>query len=227
MIKTFSALWKWFIYAMFPLRCLVCKREGALLCPIHKKFKVAPPSRAIFDHVDEIFAATAYNDMVCKKIITSFKFRGISDVAEIMSDEIVYKNKKFLENSILVPIPLHWTRKLWRGFNQAGILAEKIAEKVPSATVINILKRVEKTAQQATLSKQERINNTQNAFIFDGSDLTSFYRKQRLNSIKNKHIILVDDVVASGATLDAAAKTLKIAGFQNVKAVVFARGGSI
>ncbi|RUA09523.1 MAG: hypothetical protein DSY82_05810, partial [Flavobacteriia bacterium] len=48
-----------------------------------------------------------------------------------------------------------------------------------------------------------------------------------LDSLKNKQIILIDDVVASGSTLDAAAKTLKFAGFQNVKAVVFARGGKV
>ena len=216
-MKNLSSLWEWFVCAMFPQRCIVCRREGALLCPVHKKFKPAPPSRASFEHLDEIFAAVAYDDIISKKIIDGFKFRGISDIAEIMADEIVYRNKKFLENSVLVPIPLHWTRKLWRGFNQSEVLAKKIAVKVPSTEVINILERVQKTEQQATLSKQERIKNTQNAFnVLENS--ARFFDKQ---------IILIDDVVASGATLDAAAKVLKIAGFKNVKAVVFARGGKV
>jgi predicted amidophosphoribosyltransferase len=226
--------WKWFLEAMFPAKCLICRREGKFLCTKHHKFKPAPPSRAIFQYVDEIFAAVAYDDLICQKIVESFKFRGISDIAEIMATEIVYRNKKILENSVLVPVPLHWTRKIWRGFNQAEILAQKIVEKVDSAESREILKRIEKTQQQARLSKKERIKNTENAFVFVGTGCDRFLRqKQSSNSIKNpakfsnKQIILIDDVVASGSTLDAAAKTLKLAGFKNIKAVVFARGGKV
>lgn len=223
----FQKAWNWFLEAMFPAKCLVCRREGRFLCAKHHKFKPAPPSRAFFQYIDEIFAAVAYDDLVCQKLIEYFKFRGISDIAEIMSQEIVYRNKKFLENSILVPIPLHWTRKLWRGFNQSEILAKKIAEQIPTVQVINLLKRIEKTEQQARLSKSERVKNTENAFVFESSNLTNSCQKQSSNSIKNKQIILIDDVVASGSTLDAAAKVLKFAGFKKVKAVVFARGGKI
>jgi len=217
----FSQAWNWFLRAMFPAKCLICRREGKFLCTKHHKFKPAPPSRAVFQYVDEIFAAVAYDDLVCKKLVESFKFRGISDIAEIMATEIVYRNKKFLENSILVPVPLHWTRKIWRGFNQAEVLAQKIAEKIDSAESREILKRIEKTQQQARLSKKERIKNTENAFVFVGTGRDPSLRQK----LKNKQIILIDDVVASGATLDAAAKTLEFAGFKNVKAVVFARGG--
>ena len=139
-----------------------------------------------------------------------------------MATEIVYRNKKFLENSILVPVPLHWTRKIWRGFNQAEILAKKIAKKVDSAESREILKRSKKTRQQAKLSKKERLKNTENAFVFKETDCYL-----SLKELKNKQIILIDDVVASGSTLDSAAKALKFAGFQKVKAVVFARGGKI
>ena len=208
-------VWKWFLQAMFPAKCLICRREGEFLCQKHYKFKPAPPSRVIFKYVDEIYSAVAYDDLVCQKLVECFKVRGISDLAEIMAIEIVYRNKKFLENSILVPVPLHWTRKLWRVFNQSEILAKKIAEKVSSAQVINFLQRVEKTEQQARLSKKDRIKNTENAFELIKNP-AKFHDKQ---------IILIDDVVASGATLDSAARILKIAGFKNIKAAVFARGG--
>ena len=216
----FKKVWNWFLEALFPPKCLICRREGKFLCTKHYKFKPAPPSRVSFQYVDEIFAAVSYDDLVCKKLVEAFKFRGIYDLAEIMANEIVYRNKKFLENSILVPVPLHWTRKIWRGFNQTEILAKKIAEKVDSAESREILKRIQKTKQQARLSKKERIKNTENAFVFVGTG-----RDLSLKELKNKQIILIDDVVASGSTLDAAAKTLKFAGFQKVKAVVFARGG--
>lgn len=233
----FKQAWKWFLEAMFPARCLICRSEGKFLCTKHHKFKPAPPSRAVFQYVDEIFAAVAYDDLVCRKLVETFKFRGISDIAEIMATEIVYRNKKFLENSILVPIPLHWTRKIWRGFNQAEILAKKITEKIDSAEFRcapqgggEILKRIEKTQQQARLSKKERIKNTENAFLIIPPPSRRGLGGGRFEDtrlIKNKQIILIDDVVASGSTLDAAAKTLKFAGFKNVKAVVFARGGKV
>ena len=209
--------WTWFVEAMFPEKCLICHREGRYLCQKHYKFKSAPLSRVIFKNVDEIFAAVAYDDIICKKTIESFKFRGISDLAEIMATEIISRNRVFLEKSILVPIPLHWTRKFWRGFNQSEILANKIVEKMSSTEVVNLLRRVEKTEQQARLSKQERIKNTENAFEI----------VENPAKFLNKQIILVDDVVASGSTLDAAASVLKKAGFKKVKALTFARGGKV
>ncbi len=207
--------WEWFLEAMFPPKCLICRKEGQFLCTKHHKFQPAPPSRVRFQYLDEIFATVAYDDLVCKKLVEFYKFRGISDLAEIMATAIVHQHQNILKNSILVPIPLHWTRKIWRSFNQSEILAKKIAEKLPSVKSREILKRIKKTRQQARLSKKERERNTDNAFAVHSN----------LNNLKNKPIILVDDVVASGATLEAAAKTLKLAGFKNVKAVVFARGG--
>ncbi len=214
----FSKAWKWFVEALFPAKCLICYREGKYLCRKHYKFKPAPPSRAVLNYLDEILAAVAYDDLIARKVVEFFKFRGISDIAEIMSNEIINQHQKTLKNSILIPIPLYWTRKIWRGFNQAEILAFKISQKMESVDVLNLLKRIKRTKQQARLNKHERLKNTANAFVC----LDEFSAK-----FSNKQIILIDDVVASGATLDAAAKTLQNAGFKNIKAVVFARGGKI
>jgi len=201
--------------ACFPSRCLVCRVEGKYFCEKHKEFSVAPFDKANLKFLDRVFAAVAYYDLNSKKAIEYFKFHGFKDLAEIMVMEIL-KNAPsgFFDNTILVPIPLHWTRKIWRGFNQADVLTEEIAKLVPSVHICRNLKRVRRTRQQARLSKRERLKNLKGAFVWDGERFSG-----------NEKVILVDDVVASGATLDCAAEILKRYGVRNVEAVVFARGG--
>ncbi len=205
--------WHWFLEALFPPRCVVCKAEGAYLCSEHHKFPKAPKSEAHFQFLDDIVAATAYYDPTSEKIVEYFKFRGFQEIAAIMAAEMVKSAPKgFFDSAVLLPIPLYWTRKLWRGFNQAEILAQEIQKLVPGIEILNDLKRSKKTLQQAKLSKKERAENVQNAFSWAGRKIP-------------EKIILIDDVVASGATLDVAAESLKKSRAKAVFALVFARGG--
>jgi ComF family protein len=104
------------------------------------------------------------------------------------------------ENDILVPIPLHWQRYAWRGFNQAEIIAEVIARK-HGATVVPLLKRAKKTHYQAeTRSKEERQTNVQEAFTWN-----TRYNPQ---DYTHKRVILVDDLMTTGATLRVAINEL-------------------
>ncbi|MCF7905670.1 ComF family protein [Candidatus Gracilibacteria bacterium] len=118
----------------------------------------------------------------------------------------------FFKKTVLVPIPLHWTRKFARGFNQSELMAQTIA-KYASLLVSTNLKRIRRTPQQARLSKKEREGNIQHAFVWKGDAIP-------------RNITLIDDVVASGSTLEEAARILKQAGVKKVQAVVFARGGN-
>ncbi len=207
------SLWKWINEALFPVRCIVCKREGNWLCRKHDHFCNAPKNEAIFQYIDKIYVATAYYDPVVKKVIEYFKFRGFSALADILGKQICDKiSPEAFHNSVLVPIPLHWTRKLWRGFNQAEKIAQAIQRKNPSLKIMNNLHRIRRTKQQAKLKKNDRLQNLENAFKWYGKEIPS-------------KILLIDDVVASGETLDSAAMTLKIKGVKNVSGVVFARGG--
>lgn len=205
--------WNWLNQAIFPERCVICKREGSWLCNAHNNFCDAPKNEAVFQHIDEIYAATAYYNPLTKKLIEYFKFRGFSALADIMGEQIDKAvPQTVFQNTVLVPIPLHWTRKLWRGFNQAEKIAQAIQRKNPSLEIINNLYRVRRTKQQALLKKNERLQNLTNAFEWRGEKIPT-------------NILLIDDVVASGGTLDAAAMILKSVGVQNVSGIVFARGG--
>ncbi len=122
---------------------------------------------------------------------------------------------KYFENAILVPAPLHSKRLRKRSYNQSEVLCRAIAKVYPQLNlrVENLLLRKKFTPTQTALSKKERIENVKGAFSV----------KKNSKIAKDAKIIVVDDVMTSGATLNECAKTLKRAGFTNVKAFAFAR----
>lgn len=109
----------------------------------------------------------------------------------------------------VVPIPLHWTRRCWRGFNQAEEIGNVIA-KSAGKKLVHALSRHKRTLFQAQCNKQQRIHNVNNAF-------TLAIDKEL---IKNKTILLVDDLLTTGATIAHAARLLYKAGAKEVIGVV-------
>jgi len=112
----------------------------------------------------------------------------------------------------LVPVPLHIRRERWRGFNQSQLIAEKLSDKFGIEIDCHGLKRVKHGKAQAKLSKSERWENIKGSF---------FWEKE---SLSGRNIILIDDVVTTGATLNEAAKVLKENGAGEVWGLVVARG---
>lgn len=195
---------------MFPERCAVCGLYGSWLCPKHQGLPPAPPNQVTYQFVDKVFVVTAYSDPKVQKLIEAFKFQGLKSIAQGMGVHMATKLKD--KPVVLCPIPLHWRRWWWRGYNQADYLARAICVVDPEHQKLSLLKRIKPTQQQARLSKPDRAQNMRAAFEYIGQTIPEM-------------VYLVDDVVASGATLEAAAQALKAAGVQRVEAVVFARGG--
>ena len=114
----------------------------------------------------------------------------------------------------LLPVPLHW-RRLWaRRFNQAAALAKAISEVSGVPVLHGGINRVRATPQQVGLSKSERAGNVQGAFQVPAD---------RKAEIAGKRLVLVDDVLTSGATVDTCARALLRAGARSVDLLVFAR----
>ena len=213
-IKTLQKGRHCFLAALFPPKCVACRKEGHYVCERHRQLPPAPENQASFKNIDHVHACTAYYFLTAKKMVEFLKFRGFQEIAALMADQILKDlPRTFWHHAVLVPVPLHWTRKLWRGFNQAELIAVELERRVEELTIARNLKRVKYTSQQAKLSKKNRKKNMQDVFVWKGK------------AIVPVRVILVDDVVASGSTLDSAGEALKLAGVKTVDAVVFARGG--
>jgi ComF family protein len=116
------------------------------------------------------------------------------------------------EFDIIVPVPLHWTRYAWRGYNQAHVMAEVISEKT-GKPIISLLKRMKRTPYQSEVKGVQRIQNVKDIFM-----LTKHYQEHA-----NKKILLVDDLMTTGATLQSAAKKLMRLKPEKLTAIVAAR----
>ncbi len=111
----------------------------------------------------------------------------------------------------LVPVPLHWRRQLWRGFNQSRLLADDLARQLGGIPVAPLLRRARATRAQSGLPAAVRGANVRGAF------------SARLPDCRLRHVALVDDVMTTGTTLDACARVLRKAGVERVDVWVVAR----
>jgi ComF family protein len=159
-------------------------------------------------------AAVRY-DEVARKMVHALKYNDRLDLAPAMGRWMARAGQELIAGAdALVPVPLHW-RRLWaRRFNQSAVLAKAIAETSGIAVAYTLIRRVKPTAQQVGLSKAERATNVQGAFRVpaDGK-----------GEVRGRRLILIDDVLTSGATLDACTRALLRAGAANVDVLVFAR----
>lgn len=204
----------------FPSFCVTCKKEGSFLCENCKKkieiFKT--PSHLPQKSKLEIFyCATEYRQDEIGKLIYNFKYRFIKEIrkelGEILIEHLEKSGFKKNDNQILIPVPLHKKRLKWRGFNQSEILAKEISSHFDIPVITNTLFR-EKYTEPQTLKqdRKERIKNIKNAFLCKNTEI-----------IKNKEIILVDDVLTTGSTLKECAKTLSRNGMEKIIAIVIAK----
>lgn len=158
-------------------------------------------------------AAVRYDD-IARTLVHALKYGDRLDLAPTLGRWMVQAGGALLaEADALVPVPLHW-RRLWtRRFNQSAALAEVIAARV-KLPVAHALARVKATRQQVGLTASERTLNVQGAFRVPEAARTD---------VKGRRLVIVDDVLTSGATIDACSRALLRAGAGAVDVLVFAR----
>ncbi|MDR2934250.1 MAG: ComF family protein [Rickettsiales bacterium] len=165
---------------------------------------------------DRAVAVLKYND-AAKKIVLPFKHSDRTNLRYFISDLMVATISS--ENDILddldfiIPVPLHFKRLLKRKYNQAALLATCISQKV-SAPYLNALRRIRFSESQGHLSLKKRRENIKNCFDI---------RLQCVKKIINKNILLIDDVMTTGATVNECAKMLKKAGAKKVYVLSFCK----
>ncbi len=117
-----------------------------------------------------------------------------------------------LEAEAIVPIPMHWSRRLWRGANSREVLGERLASRLQLPLAAHLLARSRRTAPQASLPPTRRLANVRGAF-----------RAGTHPELPGARLLLVDDIMTTGATVNEAAKTLTRAGAKVVAIIVLAR----
>ncbi len=153
---------------------------------------------------------------VLRELIHRFKYgrqfylRGVLTdfLAEAMQDVRIQASPA----DYLVPVPLHPTRFRERGFNQADALAETLSRRT-RLPILRCLERRRYTNTQTRYDRQERMQNLRNAFSL-----------RKSSDVREKHLVLLDDVLTTGSTLHECALVLRMAGAESVRAVTVARG---
>lgn len=163
---------------------------------------------------DRARAAVRYDD-IARKLVHAFKYTDRLDLAPMMGRWMARAGHELLvEADALVPVPLHW-RRLWgRRFNQSATLAGVISGSCGVPVLHDALKRVRATPQQVGLSKIQRADNVQGAFQVS---------PEKSADVSGRRLVLIDDVLTSGATVDTCARVLLRAGAAHVDVLVFAR----
>lgn len=159
-------------------------------------------------------AAVRY-DEIARALVHALKYGDRLDLAPMMGRWMANAGRSLVADAdALVPVPLHWRRQWWRRFNQSALLAEVIGKQADRVVAHGALRRVKATPQQVGLDKSGRALNVQGAFRVP---------PERSAEVAGRKLVLVDDVLTSGATLDACARALLRARAASVDVLVFAR----
>lgn len=173
-----------------------------------------PDCRGKEIHFDQMARGGVYGQALQKMILAFKKSRTeLDSVLGFLANAALEGSGFYNDIEFFVPVPLHWSRRLFRGYNQSLVLAKKLRH--PTAKINTDLVRIRRTKSQPTMpSPAARARNVAGAFAV-----------RRQHELAGRNICLVDDIKTTGATLNECAKTLKEAGAAKVFALVLAVAG--
>lgn len=212
---------------IFPPKCVGCGQRGHWLCPacLRRVERLALPACGVCGQPADpaapahgcgraalvtISAAGVYAGPL-RQAVHALKYNGRHGVAATLATLLAPPLAQLVrEGDLLAPIPLHPARERERGYNQAAILASELRYLLPLDLATAALRRTRATADQVTLSGEQRVRNVRGAFAADSS------------IVKGRRVWLLDDVCTTGATLRAGAQALRAAGAREVRGAAVA-----
>ncbi|MGB0844301.1 MAG: double zinc ribbon domain-containing protein [Alphaproteobacteria bacterium] len=164
---------------------------------------------------DRLRAPLVYSPSV-RPLVLAFKRFGQDGLVNLFQPHLQRTAAELLANTDLVaPVPLHWSRLWKRGYNQAALLANCLDfDGTPASLQLDLLRRVKRTKPQGRSSAANRYKNLSKAIA-----VVPAYK----DLVQGRRVLVVDDVTASGATLNTCAKVLKRAGAAEVSCLVLAK----
>ena len=213
----------------FPKNCFGCQKEETYLCEdcislldilnSHQEFKT--------ENLNDLYFALSYKNhsfkyehRLIQKLIKNFKYNPfVKNLSQSLSSliithfELCERPIPFIQaknDFIIIPIPLSQKRLKWRGFNQAEEIAKNLSVYLQIPLFNNILIKNKETSFQSRLSKEEREKNLLNTFSCN-------------KQVKDKKILLVDDIYTTGSTMEECARTLKKAQVREVIGITIAK----
>ena len=216
---------------LFPRCCLGCNLEGKWLCDRcrikllevtgDRKCKICNQKLKAFHFCKldgrNFFALLDYHNRITAQLIAGFKYRYLTDLVDDVFAELLksfWENSKsfFIDQTIILPLPIHYRKKLKRGFNQSELLAQKLSDFSGLKVANDLLFRVVNNKSQAGLGNiKDRRKNTVGIFKIN-------YRA--LSRYQGRKILLLDDVYTTGCTIDEVIKVLEGAGFTDISVLV-------
>ena len=216
---------------LFPLSCVVCGRDGRFVCescveelPVLEKpycSSCARPGAKSVCHTCHV-SPPRYNgiraaylmDGAAKNAVYALKYRDVRAYAPHMAELLATRlGAHALSGDVLVPVPLHRRRERSRGYNQSALLAKELSRHTGMVVEPELLARNRDTPPQVDLTGEgERRDNVEGAFT-------------STPAVGGRRVLLLDDVVTTGATMSACATALKAMGAKAVSGLAFARQG--
>lgn len=215
------------ISILAPHYCISCGLEGTLLCNAcqpkiqgipqdrcYRCDRISPNSKTcenchkktILDHV---FVRSEYKGL-SKDLVQMLKFKRVKNASVVIANTLVELIPKSTDSQIIVAIPTASSRRRQRGYDQSILIAKHIS-KLTGLSYQQFLKRMGQSRQVGTKKSIRQLQ------------MKDAFRVIKSNELVNSRIILIDDVITTGSTLESAAKVLKKAGAKSIDAVVFAK----
>lgn len=212
MINIFSTISE----TIFPRYCYGCKtvmiNSEEVLCAncfieLSRTFNVFEENNDLSNKVSIYFPVKNsvafihyYKDSLASRFIHKFKYDNDIIIGKFLTHLLCKQLEKqnwIKDIDLIVPLPLHWRRKINRGYNQAEIISREIGKEFNIEVRTNLVRRVRYNKSQTTKTKEERWKNVENIFELRNED-----------KLEGKHILIVDDIVTTGASLNSCIKTL-------------------
>lgn len=197
---------------------------GDHLCPFCKEARVRVPNRACRDcgefikianeeirlkdtYMDQAYYSCSYNRLM-RQTLHGFKFQGKSYLYKGLGEILIYTMEEMeLKDKVdaIIYVPLHSRRMAERGYNQSELLGKYVGENFNLPLLDRHLLKSRYTVEQSKLKKSERASNLQDSF-----------KTAHVEDFKDKDLLLIDDIITTGATMEECARVLKEAGARSI-----------